>query len=112
MDYTLWYPWIRCSHSFACHNPNETVHFKFDRFETEPWYDYLIIGDPDAFENIDVESVDYLYPYLDDYSLTGKALILDGDQTTGVWVTATSLPNFDIYFHRIVFMKKLLLPNV
>ena len=66
-------------------------------------YDYLILGDPDAFDNIDVENVDYLYDYLYDYSLTGDALILDGNQTTGVWVTATSLPNFDIYFHRMVF---------
>ena len=97
-------PFIRCSHSFACDNPNETVHFKFDRFKTESMYDYLIIGDPDAFENIDVENFDYLFTIFDDYTLTGKALILDEKQTIGVWATATSLPNFDIYFHRKVFI--------
>ena len=97
----IFYPYLRCAHSFGCNNPNETVHFMFDRFETEYGYDYLIIGDPDAFENIDVENIDYIYEYLDDYKLTGRALILEGNQTTGVWVTATSLPNFDIYFHRM-----------
>ena len=78
----------------------------FDRFETERRYDFLIIGDPDAFENVDLENTDYLSEFLYDYTVTGNALILEGNQTTGVWVTATSLPNFDIYFHRMVFKNK------
>ena len=79
---------------------------KFDRFLTESRYDYLIIGDPEAFENIDFET-DYNYDlhyYLEDYALTGKALILDGSQPTGIWATATSIKNFDIYFYRMVFI--------
>ena len=74
----------------------------FDRFETELFYDYLIIGDPNAFENIDVENFEYLYDIFADYTLTERALILEGNQTTGVWATAPNLPYFDIYFHRIV----------
>ena len=80
---------------------------KFERFYTENEYDFLIIGDPDAFETTDVASIDYLSGYfyynLGDYVPTGKALILDGPQQTGVWATATSIQNFDIYFHRMVF---------
>ena len=77
---------------------------KFDRFFTESMYDYLIIGDPDAFETADLAPIDYLYNnYINDYLPTGEALILDGSQPTGIWATATSIQNFDIYFHRIVF---------
>ena len=98
-------PFKRCSYTFGCNNPNETVHLKFDRFLTESRYDYLIIGDPDAFENVDFDSdYAYLYESLYDYSLTGKALILDGSQPTGIWATATSIQNFDIYFFRMVFI--------
>ena len=102
-------------------NPNETVHFKFERFETESDYDYFVIGNPYEF--------DYLYQkyfddYDDDYSDTTmnpiddyyndttitngvqqynrSGLMLDGTQVTGIWVTAESIQNFDIYFYRRV----------
>ena len=77
---------------------------KFDRFETEYEFDYLIIGDPDAFDTADLVSIDYLYDdYIYDYIPTGKALILDGSQPTGIWAIAKSIQKFDIYFHRMVF---------
>ena len=77
---------------------------KFERFQTENMYDYLIIGDPDAFDTADLVSIDYLYDYyINDYEPTGKALIFDGFQPTEIWATAKSITNFDIYFHRIVF---------
>lgn len=41
----------RCAESFGCMNLNETVHFKFERFETESGYDYFIIGNPDDFQD-------------------------------------------------------------
>ena len=101
---------IRCSHSFGCDNSNETVHIKFERFSTETGYDFLILGDPDAFETADLASIDFLSDYfddsIDDYLQTGKALILDGYHPTGIWATATSIENFDIYFHRTVFLTK------
>ena len=97
---------IRCSHSFGCDNSNETVHIKFERFSTESEYDFLIIGDPDTFETADLASIDYLddyfYDNINDFLQTEKALILDGDQTIGLWASAASIENFDIYFHRIV----------
>ena len=77
---------------------------KFERFQTEWEFDYLIIGDPDAFDTADLVSIDYLYDdYIFDYEPTGKALILEGFQPTGIWATAKSIQNFDIYFHRMVF---------
>ena len=77
---------------------------KFERFQTEYEFDYLIIGDPDAFDTADLVSIDYLYDdYIYDYEPTGKALILEGFQPTGIWATARSIKNFDIYFHRMVF---------
>ena len=99
-------PLIRCSYTFACNNSSEIIHMKFERFTAETYYDFLIIGNPHAFETADLVSVDYLnefFDYHDDYLLTGKALILDGSQPTGIWATATSIQNFDIYFHRMVF---------
>ena len=101
-------PIIRCSYNFDCNNSNETIHMKFERFTAETNFDFLIIGDPHAFETADLDSIDYLYYDLfdegyGDYLLTGKALILDGSQPTGIWATATSIQNFDIYFHRMVF---------
>ena len=98
----------RCYHTFACNNSNEAVHMKFERFHTEYNYDFLIIGDPDAFETTDVASMDYLHDFFQydlwDYVPTGKALILEGFQPTDVWATAASIQNFDIYFHRMVFI--------
>ena len=80
---------------------------QFERFSTETKYDFLIIGDPDAFETADLASIDYLYDYFDDniydYLQTGKALILDGNQTIGIWASAASIENFEIYFHTMVF---------
>ena len=99
---------IRCSHSFECDNANETVHMQFERFSTESEYDFLIIGDPDAFQTDDLASIDFLsdffYDNISDYLQTGNALILDGDQTIGIWASAASIENFDIYFHRMVLL--------
>ena len=85
---------------------------KFERFYTEYEYDYLIIGNPDAFETSDVASMDYLFDFFQydlwDYVPTGKALILEGFQPTGIWATAASIQNFDIYFHRMVFKSVIL----
>ena len=86
-------------------NPNETVHFMFDRFETESGYDYFVIGNPYEFdylyENNFAEDTDYLSDYREKpYNRTG--LILDGRQQTEIWVSAESIQNFDIYFYRRV----------
>ena len=67
---------------------NETVHFKFDRFETESDYDYLSI-------DLDNDGVN-------DYSnstYNQTSLILDGSQLVDIWVTAESIQSFDIYFY-------------
>ena len=106
----LFNPFIRCLHTFACNTSSETVHMKFERFHTESDYDYLIIGDPDAFDTADLVSMDYVYEYFYDYVPTGAALILDGFQPTGIWATAKSITNFDIYFHRVVFKSLKLRP--
>ena len=78
----------------------------FERFSTESEYDFLIIGDPDAFETADLASIDFLSDYfydnIDDYLQTRKALILDDYQTIGIWASTASIENFDIYFHRMV----------
>ena len=92
---------------FGCTNPNETVHFMFDRFETESGYDYFIIGNPyqfdDYYGDYFAEDTDYLSDYrVLPYNRTG--LMLDGRQRTGIWVTAESILNFDIYFFRKVFI--------
>ena len=80
---------------------------KFERFDSESHYDFLILGDPHAFKTADLAAFDYLYDYfyydIDDYLPTGKAFILDGNQPTGIWATAKTIENFDIYFHRMVF---------
>ena len=99
-------PFIRCSYTFGCSNTNETVHFKFDRFVTENRYDFFVVGDPDTFDTDDLATADYMYYYTYDYVPTGKALILDGSQPTGIWVTADSIQNFDLYFFRMVFESK------
>ena len=99
---------IRCSHSFGCDSSKETVHIKFERFSTESGYDFLILGDPDAFETADLASIDYLSDYfydnISDYLQTDNSLILDGNQTKGIWASAASIENFDIYFHRMVLL--------
>ena len=92
---------------FGCTNSNETVHFMFDRFETESRYDYLIIGNPyqfdDYYEVYFAEDSDYLSEYREQ-SNNRSGLMLDGIQRTGIWVTAESILNFDIYFFRRVFI--------
>ena len=94
---------ISCWQSFSCVNPNETVHFKFDRFDTENGYDYFVIGNPYDFDNLfenyfnEVEN-----DYRDDTS-DRAGLMLDGSRQTDIWVTAESIKSFDIYFYRNVF---------
>ena len=92
---------------FGCANSNETVHFKFDRFETEYNYDYFVIGNPYQFdaiyEDYFAEDTDYLSDYREQ-STDRTGLMLDGSQPTDIWVTAKSIQNFDIYFYRRVFM--------
>ena len=99
---------LRCSHSFRCDNSNEIVHLQFERFSTESEFDFLIVGDPDAFETADLASIDYLSDYfydnINDFLQHGKALILDSNQTIGIWASAASIENFDIYFHRMMFL--------
>lgn len=83
---------------------------KFERFESEYSFDFLILGEPHAFETADSAAIDYpMYHYYNyyftydiDYLRTGKALILDRSQPTGIWTTAKRIDNFDIYFHRMV----------
>ena len=92
---------------FGCTNPNETVHFMFERFETESGYDYFIIGNPYQFDYYYgyyfAEDTDYLSDYREQ-STDRTGLMLDGIQRTGIWVTAESILNFDIYFFRRVFI--------
>ena len=90
---------------FGCTNPNETVHFKFDRFETEGGYDYFVIGNPYQFDAYYEANFTEDTDYLDDYrenTNNRTGLMLDGNQQTGIWVTADSIQNFDIYFYRTV----------
>ena len=92
---------------FGCTNSNETVHFMFERFVTEERYDYFVIGNPyefdDYYEDNFAEDTDYLGDYRENtFYRTG--LMLDGEQRTGIWVTAESILNFDIYFYRKVFI--------
>ena len=83
-------------------NLNETVHFKFERFETENRYDYFVIGNPYEFDEYYEQFFleDDLSDYRDKpYDRTG--LMLDGRQQTDIWVNAESIINFDIYFFRL-----------
>ena len=88
----------RCSEIFNCSDPFQTVHFKFDRFDTEQGYDYMTIGLP----------VDTGYNSLDQFISEQRtknipdALILDGNQVTGIWVNAgiTISKNFHLHFFR------------
>ena len=57
------------------------MHFKFDRFETEPDFDYLLIENQ-----------------------YGSRLRLDGNQETNIWVDADFLSsNFELHFFRKVY---------
>ena len=84
-------------------NPNETVHFKFDRFDTENGYDYFVIGNPYDF---DYWFENYFYEVENDYrddTRDRAGLMLDGSRQTDIWVTAESIKSFDIYFYRNAF---------
>ena len=84
-------------------NLNETVHFKFERFETERGYDYLVIGNPYEFDD-HYEDFFMEYDYPSDYRTkpyNRTGLILDGTQQTDIWVNAESINSFDIYFFRL-----------
>ena len=91
---------------FGCSNPNETVHFMFDRFKTEKNFDFFVIGNPyqfdDHYEDHFAENTDYLDDYREETN-NRTGLMLDGSQQTDIWVTAESIQNFDIYFYRTVF---------
>ena len=94
---------IRCWQSFSCMNPNETVHFKFDRFDTENSYDYFVIGNPYDFDYLFENHFDEVENDYRDETSNRVGLMLDGSRQTGIWVTAESIKNFDIYFYRNVF---------
>lgn len=96
---------MRCSYSFNCSGPDEIAHFKFDRFNTESNYDYLIIGDLKALDNNELNEIDFLTQYSNYTELTSEALIYDNSQPTGNWSTAEDKSNIDIYFFRKVFCK-------
>ena len=84
-------------------NPNETVHFKFDRFDTEKDADYFVIGNPYDFDYL---FEDYFYEVENDYRNNTSdrvGLMLSGSRQTDIWVTAESIKSFDIYFYRNVF---------
>ena len=84
-------------------NPNETVHFKFDRFDTERGYDYFVIGNPYDFDGLFENYFDEVENDYRDETSDRVGLILDGNRQTGIWVTAESIKSFDIYFYRNAF---------
>ena len=88
----------RCSEIFSCSDSFKTVHFKFDRFDTEYEYDYLTIGLP---EDTDYNSLNQLKSEQRTKNVQ-DTLILDGNQETGIWVNAESIKNFHIQFFRPV----------
>ena len=91
----------RCSEIFSCSDSFKTVHFKFDRFDVEARYDYLVIGYPNRFDNY--YDAHFGSVNIDFESPTEKeGLMLDGQQPTDIWVNAQSIPNFNIYFYRNV----------
>ena len=93
----LIHPCPRCAENFSCQDPTESVHFKFDRFDTESGYDYLVIGSPKSNQLDDYYYMYYEYIYI---PADQNGLILDGSQQTGIWVNAQSIPLFNIYFYR------------
>ena len=84
-------------------NSNETVHFKFDRFDTENSFDYFVIGNPSDFDYLFENYFDEVDNDYRDETSDRVGLMLDGSRQTGIWVTAESIKNFDIYFYRNVF---------
>ena len=95
----------RCSYSFKCLDHNKTIHFKFDRFETETGFDYFIIGDPDAFNCIKKMHYMDFQEGLNLECINRQALIIHGHQSyTDAWVEAKNTTDFHISFFRRVFL--------
>ena len=95
-------PFIWCSHRFNCRDSNKTVHFKFDRFQTEINWDALIIGDPNASQSIQwIGGQDYLNANC----ISEQALIMHGslpEIQRNTWVEARGITDFHIFFFRTV----------
>ena len=94
-----------CTKSFQCSDPDETVHFKFDRFSLS-YNQLLILGE------LKIDA------WINDFDQWSQAasnfLVFSGKQhqTTDVWVNAdyinmqvilNSIPGFNITFSREVF---------
>ena len=96
-------PWLRCVETFECSNQNETVHFKFDRFDVEHGFDYFVIGYPSQFDDHYDEFYDYYFGSIEQEFESPNyrtGLMLHGQQQTDIWVNAESIPVFNIYFYR------------
>ena len=99
------YPWKRCIESFQCQDSSKEIHFKFDRFDVEKNFDYLVIGNPIRFENYHYDHFASIDDENSDDFAESNGFILGGSQQTGIWVNAKSIPAFDIYFFRRVFIR-------
>ena len=85
-----------CSEKFSCDGVNEIVHFKFNRFNIETEYDYIAIGLPTEYEGQSSRQLRNLQNNVE------NSLVLEGSPQTNIWVSAESIQDFRIYFHRIV----------
>ena len=91
--------------TFDCSAPNESVHFKFDRFDVEDYWNYLVIGYPNQFDyyyDNNFGSIDHGIQK----PTFRTGLMLDGRQQTSIWVNAQSIQPFNIYFY-MIFLKSL-----
>ena len=88
---------------FSCEDSSGALHFKFNRFSVEHFYDYLSITSENfdlfnEFYNSDDNSTDFDHYY--DYSIFNEDqsgpnfLVLTGEQETDVWVIAESIQSF------------------
>ena len=93
---------MRCVESFSCQDPLKTIHFKFERFEIENNYDFLLLGYTEEFEHFHDNYFDVNGHYIDKPD-DKIGLLLDHTQQTDIWVSAQSIPNFNIVFGRTVF---------
>ena len=124
----IWvHPSVRIISDFRCSNSSQQIHFKFERFNTEPHFDYLIIGELEIFDFKKLENANYFinphyseYDYYDAYYFDSwnywyssfedicheskNLLILDGFQETGEWFSAEGLSSLLIFFLRNMFM--------
>ena len=91
--------------SFQCNDSNETIHFKFDRFDLEDDYDFLLIGYSEQFEHF---HDNFFEPngYEIERPNNKTGLMLDGSQPLHTWVNAQSIPDFNIVFGRNVLSLK------